>query len=513
MDLDRTSDSDSEKRRVYIQNFGCQMNEYDVARMIEVLRRDGFEAVDSPDDADLVILNSCSIREKSEHKVQSAAGRLRELKEARREAGRQLTVAIGGCVAQQEGQRLLRRVPTADFTFGPDLIPSLTELVARHRRERRRFALTEVIDVEDYEFLDADPLPGEVQVTALVTIQKGCDNHCAYCVVPATRGREVSRPADEVVAEVARFVALGAREVTLIGQNVNSYRGVRGQRGAGGSEHARGSDDADDFAELLRRVDAVPGLVRIRYTTSHPKDFTKKVADAHASLPRLMPWLHLPVQSGSSRTLRRMVRGYTREQYIEKLDYARKVVPDLSLSTDIIVGYPGETDADFEETLSLLRYAEYDSIYSFEYSERPDTPALKLKLKDDVPAPVKAERLQVVQALQREISVKRMARHVGRVGEVLVEGRSRRGEAAGAGSRDAVQLCGRLPGNEMVHFEVPAANADALVGRVVPVRVTSVGSNTLGGELAGEPRPMPSSPPMPPPEPARRRGTRLPVLA
>jgi len=512
-------DLESEKRRVYIQNFGCQMNEYDVARMIEVLRRDGFEAVDSPDEADLVILNSCSIREKSEHKVQSAAGRLRELKDARREAGRQLTVAIGGCVAQQEGQRLLRRVPTADFTFGPDLIPSLTELVDRHRRERRRFALTEVIDVEDYEFLDADPLPGEVQVTALVTIQKGCDNHCAYCVVPATRGREVSRPADEVVAEVARFVALGAREVTLIGQNVNSYHGVRGYprgaepalpgRGAGGSEPSQGSDDEDDFAELLRRVDAVPGLARIRYTTSHPKDFTKKVADAHASLPRLMPWLHLPVQAGSSRTLRRMVRGYTREQYIEKLDYARSVVPDLSLSTDIIVGYPGESDADFEETLSLLRYAEYDSIYSFEYSERPDTPALKLKLKDDVPADVKAERLQIVQALQREISVKRMGRHVGRVGEVLVEGRSRRGESA----ESAVQLCGRLPGNEMVHFDAPAATADALVGRVVPVRVTSVKTNTLGGELAGDPLPMASAPPMPPSEPARRRGTRLPVLA
>jgi tRNA-2-methylthio-N6-dimethylallyladenosine synthase len=487
-------DLEGEKRRVYIQNFGCQMNEYDVARMIEVLRRDGFEAVSSPDEADLVILNSCSIREKSEHKVQSAAGRLRELKDARRESARPLTVAIGGCVAQQEGQRLLRRVPIADFTFGPDFIPSLSELVARHRAERRRFAVTDVIDVEDYQFLDADPLPGEVQVTALVTIQKGCDNHCAYCVVPATRGREVSRPADEVVDEVARFVALGAREVTLIGQNVNSY-------------HGAGSPDGDDFAELLRRVDAVPGLLRIRYTTSHPKDFTKKVADAFAELPRLMPWLHLPVQAGSSRTLRRMVRGYTRDEYLEKLDYVKRVVPDLSLSTDIIVGYPGETDADFEETLSLLRYAEYDSIYSFEYSERPDTPALKLALKDDVPATVKAERLQIVQALQREISVKRMSRFVGRVGEVLVEGRSRRGEPDG----ERVQLCGRLPGNEMVHFDAPARAADALVGRVVPVRVTSLGSHTLGGEIAGEPLPLPVE--MPPVAQPRRRGTRLPVLA
>jgi tRNA-2-methylthio-N6-dimethylallyladenosine synthase len=435
--------------RVYIQNFGCQMNDYDVERMHELLAAEGYTRSESSDDADLIILNSCSIREKAEEKVASAAGRLRELKTER--PG--LVVAVGGCVAQQEGPKLLKRIPTADFTFGPDAIVRLPELLREHRTTRRRFSATEVIDVEDYSFLDADPV--EVRVTALVTIQKGCDNHCAYCVVPATRGREVSRPAAEVVAEVARFVERGAREVTLIGQNVNSYHGA--------------GDTGDDFAVLLGLVDKVPGLLRIRYTTSHPKDFTDAVADAFAQLPRLMPWLHLPVQSGSSRTLKRMVRGYTRDEYLRKLERVRAACPDISLSTDIIVGYPGETDADFAETMSLLASVEYDSIYSFEYSERPDTPALKLALKDDVPSDVKAARLQELQALQKQITTRRLGRFVGRTLEVLVEGEARRGD----------KLCGRAPGNEMVHF----AGSPSLIGQLVQVRVTGAGTHTLAGEL------------------------------
>ncbi len=434
------------------------MNDYDVGRMVELLRKHGYGPAASAEDADLVVLNSCAIREKSEHKVQSAAGRLKELKELKPN----LVLAIAGCVAQQEGDRLLRRVPTADFTFGPDILPKLPELLARFRDGHRRFTVTDVIDVEDYAFLDADPEPSEVKVTALVTIQKGCDNHCAYCIVPHTRGREVSRPADEVVAEVERFVALGAREITLIGQNVNSY-------------HAIGTADGDDFAELLRRVDAVPGLLRLRYTTSHPKDFTHKVAEAFRDLPRMAPWLHLPVQSGSSRTLKRMVRGYTRQEYLEKLVYARSLVPDLSLSTDIIVGYPGESDEDFAETLTLLREVEYDSIYSFAYSERPDTPALKLKLRDDVPAAIKDARLQQVQALQREITARRLARFVGKVSEVLVEGEARNGDN---------MLCGRLAGNEMVNFAAPPGPREALIGHLVPVEITHAGTHTLAGRYA-----------------------------
>jgi tRNA-2-methylthio-N6-dimethylallyladenosine synthase len=439
---------------LFVQNFGCQMNDYDVERMREVLGARGYDAAATAEEADLIVINTCSVREKAEAKVASAAGRFRELKQHK--PG--LMVAIGGCVAQQEGERLLRRIPVADFTFGPDQIPSLGALIDRRAGGGRRFAATDVIEVEDYKFLTAQPRPGQVPVTALVTIQKGCDNHCAFCVVPATRGREVSRPADEVVAEVASFVAAGAREVTLIGQNVNSYHGI-------------GTADGDDFAELLARVDRVPGLLRMRYTTSHPHDFTNKVADAFRDLGTLCKWLHLPVQSGSSRTLKRMVRDYTRDEYLRQVDYVKSVCPDISLSTDIIVGYPGETDSDFAETLSLLEYVQYDSIYSFEYSERPDTPALKLALRDNVPAEVKAERLQQVQALQKEITQRRLSRWVGRTAEVLVEGDS---------ARYPGQLCGRTTGNEMVNFAGPPS----LTGQLVPVTITAVRGHTLVGEHA-----------------------------
>jgi tRNA-2-methylthio-N6-dimethylallyladenosine synthase len=456
--------SPSSPKRVYIQNFGCQMNEYDVERMVEVLRAGGYESAPSADDADLIVLNSCSIREKSEHKVASAAGRLKELKDKKPH----LVLAVGGCVAQQEGDRLLKRLPLADFTFGPDNIPTIPRLLERFADGKRRFAATEVIDVEDYRFLDADPRPGDVKVTQLVTIQKGCDNHCAFCVVPATRGREVSRPAAEVIAEVERFVELGAREVTLIGQNVNSYHGIRSDGGSA-------PGPPDQFAELLRRVCAVDGLERVRFTTSHPHDFTRKVAEAFRDLPKLGSYLHLPVQAGSSRTLRRMVRDYTREEYLAKIDHLRALVPDISLSTDIIVGYPGETDAEFRETMTLLERVEYDFIYSFGYSPRPDTPALKLKLRDDVPEDVKDARLQEVQELQRAITARRLQRFVGREVEVLVEGESRRG----------AELCGRTRGNEMVNFVVPAgARLDEMIGRLLPVRITAARAHTLVGESA-----------------------------
>jgi tRNA-2-methylthio-N6-dimethylallyladenosine synthase len=447
------SEPPASRRRLFVQNFGCQMNDYDVERMREVLAERGYDAAETADDADLIVINTCSVREKAEAKVASAAGRYRELKQAR--PG--VMVAIGGCVAQQEGERLLKRIPVADFTFGPDQIPSLPALLDR-RAQGGRFAATDVIEVEDYRFLSAEPRRGQVPVTALVTIQKGCDNHCAFCVVPATRGREVSRPAPEVVDEVARFVAAGAREITLIGQNVNSYHGI-------------GAADGDDFAELLARVDRVPGLLRLRYTTSHPHDFTDKVADAFRDLRTLCAWLHLPVQSGSSRTLKRMVRDYTREEYLRQIEYVKSVCPDISLSTDIIVGYPGETDSDFAETVSLLETVEYDSIYSFEYSERPDTPALKLALRDNVPSEVKAERLQRVQTLQKAITARRLSRWVGRDVEVLVEGDS---------ARYPGQLCGRTTGNEMVNFAGPPS----LTGQLTSVRIVAARGHTLVGEHA-----------------------------
>jgi tRNA-2-methylthio-N6-dimethylallyladenosine synthase len=457
-------------KQVFIESYGCQMNDYDVARMVEVLRKSGYERTDDEKAADLIIINTCSIREKAENKAVSAGGRFKPLKEKRPD----LIIAIGGCVAQQEGEALLRRVPVADLTFGPDQIPSLPQhlqaltrppAAADHRpinpRHRLRLARTEVIDVEDYEFLDADPRPGDVKITALVTIQKGCDNKCAYCIVPTTRGREVSRPADQVVAEVARFVAAGAREVTLIGQNVNAYHGI-------------GMPDGDDFAELLRRVDAVPGLLRLRFTTSHPHYFTRKVADCFATLPRLGPWLHLPVQSGSTQVLRHMDRDYTREQYLEKIAYLKAVCPDISLSTDIIVGYPMESERDFEDTLSLLAQVRYDYIYSFAYSPRPGTPALALP--DTVPAEEKSRRLHAVQALQKQISAERLQRMVGRVEPVLIEGLARMGHG---------QLCGRTGGNHMVNIEPPAQTGDpqALFGRLLPVLIIEAKTHTLLGRL------------------------------
>ena len=442
-------------KRFFVQNFGCQMNDYDVERLTEVLRRDGYERTEDLDAADLVLIETCAIREKSEAKVASAAGRL---KEWRAQPGRQL--AIGGCVAQQEGPKLLKRIPHADLTFGPDQIPNVPELLRSAARERRRIATTEVIDVEDYTFLDADPRPGDVTVTALVTIQKGCDNVCAYCVVPYTRGREVSRPAAEVVAEVRRFVAAGAREVTLIGQNVNSYHGI-------------GGADGDDFAALLALVDEVPGLLRLRYTTSHPKDFTPMVARAYSRLRRLCSWLHLPVQSGSSAVLERMRRGYTVEEYVAKLDDVRAHCPDVSITSDVIVGYPGETEADHQATLALLERAQYDSIFSFTYSPRPNTSATDLG--DDIPDAVKSARLQEVQAVQRAITTRRLERFLGQTVEVLVEGESRQG----------AQACGRTPGNQMVNFALPAGTTAAqLVGRLVRVRVDSARPNTLvGGDV------------------------------
>lgn len=451
------------------------MNDYDVARMVEVLRGSGFERIEAPDDADLVVINTCSIREKAEGKAASAAGRYRPLKDK----NPNLVVAIGGCVAQQEGDALLKRIPIADLTFGPDQIPRLVQHVLQIQgrdasapvpfatpvkpasKYRLRLAKTEVIDVEDYEFLTADPRPGDVTVTALVTIQKGCDNYCAYCVVPNTRGREVSRPPEQVLEEVRRFVALGAKEVTLIGQNVNAY-------------HAIGTPDGDDFAELLRRVDQVEGLLRVRFTTSHPHYFSHKVADAFACLPRLMPWLHLPVQAGSTSVLARMARDYTREDYLARIDYLRTVCPDISLSTDIIVGYPGETAAEFADTVSLLESVQYDSIYAFAYSSRPGTPAQAVK--DDVSADEKSARLQEVLALQKRITALRLARLVGRTEQVLVEGFAKMGRE---------RLCGRTPGNHTVNFPSPPdpALAQSLIGTLCPVRILEAKSHTLAGEL------------------------------
>jgi len=444
------------ERLLYLQNFGCQMNDYDVHCMVEVLRKEGYRLTDAREQADLVVINTCAIRENCENKVLSSAGTLRGLKQGKRD----VVIAIGGCVATQRGESLLRAIPHADLIFGPDAIVRLPQLLDAVRTERRRYAAVDFIDVEDYEFLDADPQPGDVKVSALVTIQKGCDNFCAYCVVPRTRGREVSRPLPEVVREVERFVSVGAREVTLIGQNVNVYHGA-----GGGPE---------DFPRLLEAVCALPGLARVRFTTSHPKYYTDRTSECFRDLHKLGKWLHLPVQSGSTRTLQRMLREYSREEYLAKLGYLRECCPDISVTTDIIVGFPGETEADFADTLSLLSEAQYDSIYSFKYSPRPGTPAFAEA--DDVSVEEKSDRLAQVQALQREITARRLARLLGRTETVLCEGESKQGGG---------QLCGRTSGNHVVNFLLPDGQVAAdFVGRELNVRILETRAHTLLGTLA-----------------------------
>lgn len=432
-------------KRVFIQTFGCQMNELDSEKMLALLGKEGFTRSDTAEQADLVLLNTCSIREKAEHKLYSTLGRLRERKD--------ITIGVTGCVAQQEGQTLLKKFPYIDLVMGPDAIPRIGELVARAQEER-------VLDVDVFEGLEypfVSDLPEEVgaKVSAFVTIQKGCDNKCTFCIVPTTRGEERSRPADDIVAEVRALVASGVREVTLLGQNVNSY-GLK-------------TPGAATFAQLITRLNhEVEGLERIRFTTSHPRDFGDDLIEAYATLPRLSPYLHLPVQSGSNRVLKRMKRYYKVEEFLEKVHALRAKVPNLAISTDVIVGFPGESDEDFEATLELLRTVRFDFSYSFMYSPRPGTPALKLI--DDVPLAVKKQRLQIFQELQRQISGERYEALIGTVQPVLVEGTSR---------NTPEELTGRTPCNKTVNF----AGRPRMIGHVVPVRITRSNPNSLRGEL------------------------------
>lgn len=454
----QAEDAPLNRSKLHIRTFGCQMNVHDARRMEDVLRPAGYRPTSDPAEADVILVNTCSVREKSRQKVLSALGRLGRVK-ARRPG---VLLGVAGCVAQQDGATLLELAPQLDLVFSPDHIASLPELLERARRGP-------VVQVgfgeeDGFRFLAADAATPGRGVTALVTIQKGCDNHCAYCIVPLVRGPEVSRPAGEVVAEVAALVASGAKEITLIGQNVNSYRGISGVPG--------------DFAALLDQVAAVPGLARLRFTTSHPKDFTEALAARFAALPRLCPWLHLPVQSGSSRVLAAMARGYDREHYLRCVELARRHCPEITVGTDLIVGFPGETDEDFEQTLELVRTIEYDYAFSFKYSPRPGTPSAA-SLPDDVPAEVKAARLARLQRLQDGISAARLGRLVGRTVPVLVEGPSRRGPP---------QLAGRSPGNHVVNIDPGTGGvgrAGVRSGDEVQVTITHAGKHSLTGVVSG----------------------------
>jgi tRNA-2-methylthio-N6-dimethylallyladenosine synthase len=440
-------------RKVFVHTFGCQMNDSDSARMVELLGRHAFTATPHPEDADLILLNTCAVREKAEQKLLSALGRYREHK-----ARRGTLIAVGGCVAQQEKDRLLARVRYLDFVFGPDNIAKLPEMVERARRER--FAETGWMASEEYVFPRADPEAARGRATAFVTAMKGCDNVCSFCIVPHTRGREISRPFTEIVDECAALAEVGVREVTLIGQNVNSY--------AGGS----------DFAALLRRVAAIPGVARVRFTTSHPHDLSDALVDVFRDEPKVMPHFHLPVQSGSDPVLLRMRRDYSVEEYMARFQKLRAARPGIAVTTDFIVGFPGESDEDFERSLALLERAGFDNSFSFVYSPRPHTGAARRLGSapewSPVPRDVAVARLERLQAVQRRISSAVMARQLGATVEVLVEG---------ALDGDDRRRFGRTPENRTVHLDADAARAPA--GALLRVLVTRAHASSLSGEVAG----------------------------
>ena len=437
-------------KKLYIQTYGCQMNQYDSDRIVQVMARRGYDQTERIDAADLILLNTCSVRDKAEQKVYSALGRWKEFKDFR--AG--VIIGVGGCVAQQEGEKLLKRVPHLDLVFGTHNIHKLPEMVEQVEADHSR--PVEIDFYRDPEYMeDASGATCVHGVKAFVTVMQGCNKVCSFCIVPHVRGRELSRPSAKVVAEVEALVEQGVIEVMLLGQNVNSY----GKLTPGESS----------FAELLGRLDSIAGLERIRFTTSHPQDLSPELTEAFAELSKLCEHLHLPVQSGSDTVLARMRRGYTREDYLDRILRLRDRCPNIALSTDIIVGFPGETDAEFAQTLELLERLEYDEIFSFAYSPRPQTVSAKL-YADDIPQKIKKERLTRVQALQREISLRKNRRCIGDFEEVLVDGPSRLKNG---------QLMGRSRSNRIVNLAGPTG----LVGRLVPVRIAGATANSLIGEV------------------------------
>jgi len=440
-------------KKAYIRTFGCQMNVYDTGKMLAILEKDGYEQTENMDEADLVIVNTCSIREKPEIKVHSFLGEARKIKRGR--DNRDMTIAISGCVAQQEGQNLLNRYPDVNLVFGPDAVPNLSTLISATKNQRQVLD-TNFLDEANYVFAsEIDPNATD-RIGAFVTIQKGCDNKCTFCIVPTTRGKEVSRPSSEIVGEVRTLVAQGIKEITLIGQNVNSY----GLKKSG----------EKTFAQLLYAVANVSGVERIRYTTSHPRDMGPDVIQAYRDLPQLCSHLHLPVQSGSSRILRRMKRFYTRERYLEVVDQLRSARPDIALSTDFIIGFPGETDEDFEQTMSLLEEVRFHSSFSFKYSERPGTSALKLVKRDPLDPILAGQRLIRLQKRQREIAQEEHLLLEGLVIPVLVEGPSRHDEGV---------ICGRTDTFKMINFPGDLS----WIGQRRDVRVTKAFANSLRGEV------------------------------
>ncbi len=447
-----------------VTTFGCQMNSHDSERMEEVLRASG--AVAAEGDPDVIILNTCSVREKAEQKLRSEVGRLARLKRERPD----LVLVVAGCMAQQEGARILQRMPAVDLVIGPDNIPELPELVAEIRLGAPPIVRTE-FDVAAPRFLTA-PTVASARPTAYVTTMKGCDERCSFCVVPNTRGPERYRPSRAIVGEIAELCRRGVREVTLLGQTVNSYRDPL-RLLARAPEADPADEDESEFAALLRAISAeVPELLRLRYTSPHPRHLTRSLVAAHRDLPQLPRHVHLPVQSGSDRMLKRMIRRHTRAEYLERLARLRAAVPDATVSTDVIVGFSGESEEDFAATLSLVEEAGFFGVFGFKYSPRPNTPALKLG--DDVPEAEKTARLARLFALSERLVREHLARQVGRRLRVLVEGPSK------ARPENAT---GRSERNEIVHIEGAGAHA----GSIVEVEIVEAYRHSLLGRLDAQP--------------------------
>jgi tRNA-2-methylthio-N6-dimethylallyladenosine synthase len=437
-----------EKKKLYIQTFGCQMNVQDAEKMAALLRESGYEATDDPGGADLIIINTCSIREKAAQKIYSRLGCFRALKEQKPK----LIIGVGGCLAQQWGDRFFQRIPYLDLVFGTHQIHRLPELVGALETTGERKVETDFCDRVRSLDIPAQPPPGAV--SSFVTIMQGCNNACAYCVVPYLRGGEESRPLPEIVREVEMLTCRGIREVTLLGQNVNSY----GQTRNGGQ----------DFTDLICALGGIPGIERIRFTTSHPKDLSQRLIDCFGKVAPLCEHIHLPVQSGSDRVLKRMNRGYTADVYLEKVAALRRAFPEISITSDVILGFPGEEEVDFQATLALLREVKFDNLFSFQYSEREGTTAAGMD--HQVSGSVKRERLMILQTLQAEHTLEKNRARVGHAENVLVEGPSK---------KESREMTGRTRGNRIVNFP----GGRELIGKTVSVRISEAFLHSLHGVM------------------------------
>ena len=436
--------------KIFIQTHGCQMNEYDSAKMLDVLNdADGMELTDNPEEADVLLLNTCSIREKAQEKVFHQLGRWRKIKEKNPD----VIIGVGGCVASQEGQALRDRAPVVDVVFGPQTLHRLPEMVAKAKTDKTFVIDTSFPEIEKFDRL---PEPRAEGASAFVSIMEGCSKYCTFCVVPYTRGEEISRPFDDIIAEIVELAEQGVREINLLGQNVNAYRGMMHD------------GEIADLAMLIHYVAAVDGIERIRYTTSHPVEFSDSLIQAYAEVPELVDHLHLPIQSGSDRILAAMKRGHMAIEYKQKIRKLREIRPNISLSSDFIIGFPGETDKDFDDTMQLIEDIGFDKSFSFIYSARPGTPAASME--DTVPMSVKKARLYRLQQRITEMEQEISQNMVGTVVSVLVERPSK---------RDPNQMAGRTENNRIVNF----AGDESLIGNFAQVEITEAHPNSLRGKL------------------------------